>query len=1840
MSAALGVAAKSIRGFKLAIGIGTLGTAAIVFGLMELVGALLSAKKGFEDTAEAGKKLQALKDVSISIEAGISGKNKEIVNLEKDVESAEDKVKQLQDAMVDMADEDRKIRFTNEIERQNEIIREGTEEIERHQKVKEQLIRLEKEYAAAIKQTELSDIKAQYEAINLKIIEASESLDDLNERMSSPGRGRNRSTIQGMREDAVQAEQEIRILRLEAQRLGLDLVKVAKETEDAAEELDEFASAGKKAQDAVEGVGQTLIDADLQLKKYTTGLAEAVAELDNVGNTEASPFREYFDIKTAIESNKQELISYNASIEAVRNTVITLRDAFNELHTEGDFEDWPDDAKELAFSLRNASIVLADMTGHASGLLGRMNELVQAAKDFYDEHRDGNTIAFKAMNMALDEQITYYDDIIEKSKTLRGANLERYIEEKDLLAEILKAIQDTGDEYLRIANDPASTSDKIANALKERNEQLELQAEKLAKLRELAGKEDYVENLGKAAKSSAKSFEELTTGYKKLLDPNMDKQLVSRFKLMVKEEQLVGQVTSAYRSKAKQAELHAKHLRGEGPLAAAAGKSLHNYGKAIDYVVGGTKKLTDEMAAQYGLKLLHYKNSNHVHITALKTVQELAAEEKNLSKEREEANKVLAESAAIVVSNIQDAQVYLKSKEDEIKMLGMSAEAQAAYREELEITAKVTELLTRADEAYRNGELKKAQALRDSAKYWEEIKDKAIEYEVILAKSGREADAFSEIMTGALEEIGRSIQENLADAFRSMFDGSLNSAEDFAKALKDTILNAIAEMAAQIAYQKIVVPMLINPVMGAMGGSPAGGGAGYGGITGDPNTNIFGAFGKAGQAASGLARSFGLLGGATTGLASATGGALGYIQGAIGLGGASQAAVMGAQGGLAGMGAANAALGGMGGALGAIGSFASAALPVVGAIAALGSITGVFDGLFGSDKKFPGVHSTIQGGQLVPLDAQDLSPEQYAQARDGISQFNSELRAFAESWGPDAVASLERWSTDSRMDSADSFGKSLEEWLEEGTRVALYGAREGIARDFYEVSAAMGDSFTSAMEGVADSPEAITAARDAAIQIFAQLLESVQAIRGSGAEELLNLSKDNTEAADQLYWTAKNMGKSVGEMLTNFSALEMGLVAMGRTADSFSHWSSPAFAALVGADFAEGAGGMERFAAGYQVFYDQFLSQVERDAMALDGARKRISSVLGDDALSQYDSRDAYMAALESTDLSSEASRRLHGQLIALAGAFDLVFDAAEAAAEVSDELATNLKGLTAEQSRTVEEFLSSIKPPEDGVEQWERLQSVMRSWGVDIIPRTEEALYNLMQSGQLTGEQMLALANNADDLAAAFAHVSDEAKALEDFVASLKPPPDGAEQWERLQRVFTAWGVAIPMNEAALYELIQAGKLTDEQILLLAEHSLELAAAFEEVRRQEVEAIENEYARMVDAANAAYEAQRDAIQDAYDAQVEAIRDSYDAQVEAVRDFYAAAIEAVRDAEQEALEEATEIADARRDMVNDAYEAEVERINDIYEERREGLDKELEAMQEYVSELEGMAKSLSDAIRGFVAEDELFFDRSRRQLAELAASGRVPGTDELDRILQGVSQGGEYSSQSEQNLAEAQIRADLMAVEAVVGKQLTDAEKQLAAIEQQIEMLEDWRDEQLKQADEIRESQLEAIDDWEKEVKKAIQESAEAQIEALQEAEEAQLEALQESMEAQMEAAEAQRDRQLEQAEAAHKEQLAQAEAWKEEELAKMEEALYLQEQEMKQQQEAAKKQEAANKEQKASVDRAAEATEQSAEKLNDIDERLLKQEAASAELHKNVEYMMRIMRKWDEDAVPTREVA
>jgi tape measure domain-containing protein len=1030
----------------------------------------------------------------------------------------------------------------------------------------------------------------------------------------------------------------------------------------------------------------------------------------------------------------------------------------------------------------------------------------------------------------------------------------------------------------------------------------------------------------------AASVETLAKNWGMVESPGVNKTLRDRLELMIEEEGLTGRVTSALRSYNEQYKLYQKYLAG-GPLAAKPGTSLHEQGKAIDYVVEGQKKITKEMAEQYGLKILLYDNSPHVHLQLLddeakarkSVTRELRAQRVEMSAH----DRLLQDAGRSVDALIKR---YLPAEQAARDL----AEAQAA--------------LAIAGERAGLSQEQQALILERLEGGWKKAADEA----------DKAATAMEKVMTGAFEEIGRSIQRELGDAIYDMLDGSLDDAEDWADAFKDIVKRTVSEIAAAVVQQRIVLPIVASVMPGAasaMGfAGQAGGLFGGGGLTGDPNTSIFDNIPGIG----------GLLGGASTGLASVGGGALGYIGGALGVG-SSQAAMLGAQGGLAGIGATNAALGGAGGLLGGLGAVASAALPIVGAIGAIGSMTGLFGGLFGDDKKHPGAIVSLRDGRIRAHDAQDMTPEMYQQFSTAIDQYNAAVKELAKS-SPEAARALKDWDESARALSAASLEKQLIRWGEklnelaaESTEEAARNAAEAYAESIKKavaelrseadgVSGALGAILTEALEATADDPQLLQQAIALANEAYAQLTAVAQGMRHTFADIFLDLTGTVDEQADHLYRFVDAMrasGESLGDALarvqTGFAAMEIALDATQGSLPAFGG-ATGQWANQTGQDVAGWAGGIDALRAGADTFFREFLDQAEQADRLAARAAEQITRLMGSTAWQNWaPDRDAFRAVIDGIDLTTEHGEYLAGMLLRLAPQFDAWYDNLERVGDAVDDL-------------------------NDGIAQT-----------ADVIARFTQ----------------------------------DELASVRAFLADANPNA-GRDAWDQLQAIFAKLRIAVPQSAAALRELYLAGQISLPVMVDLVNATGLLSSAFGHLEEQQRAA-----------ERAAEEAQR------------------------------AAEEAAREAERRAEEAARARIAAERD-----------RIGDLYDARRDGLDQELEATREWAAQLGAIIGDLDrgfDAFRPQVAEIiELEFERARRQLSSLADSGAIPDAEAFAALIDRLT--GSQSSRTgrAQDLINARVSADLRQIAGRVEPAAEAADRQLEALEQQMDMLEGWRDRQLE----------------------------------------------------------------------------------------------------------------------------------------------------------------------------------
>jgi hypothetical protein len=258
---------------------------------------------------------------------------------------------------------------------------------------------------------------------------------------------------------------------------------------------------------------------------------------------------------------------------------------------------------------------------------------------------------------------------------------------------------------------------------------------------------------------------------------------------------------------------------------------------------------------------------------------------------------------------------------------------------------------------------------------------------------------------------------------------------------------------------------------------------------------------------------------------------------------------------------------------------------------------------------------------------------------------------------------------------------------------------------------------------------------------------------------------------------------------------------------------------------------------------------------------------------------------------------------------------------------------------------------------------------------------------------------------------------------------------------LFADWTEQIPQTKAELKALVEAGKLSDQQVQYLAEHTDELGLAFDEIAAQQQ--------KLIEARKQALEDQKTAINDEYQVRVKAINDSYNQQVDAIR----------------------RSADAQK----------------------EGYKNQLDIANEYISNLNSLISSAKGAISSFndTRSDviNLEFERYRKQLSNLANQRSPDPTQVADAIknLQAAAGGKKFSSQYEESVANSRIRADLEKIQANAESQLAVQEKRAEALQasidgvnnrldSQLEALSASRDRQLEQAERWKDQQLAALD--------------------------------------------------------------------------------------------------------------------------------------------------------------------
>lgn len=476
----------------------------------------------------------------------------------------------------------------------------------------------------------------------------------------------------------------------------------------------------------------------------------------------------------------------------------------------------------------------------------------------------------------------------------------------------------------------------------------------------------------------------------------------------------------------------------------------------------------------------------------------------------------------------------------------------------------------------------------------------------------------------------------------------------------------------------------------------------------------------------------------------------------------------------------------------------------------------------------------------------------------------------------------------------------------------------------------------------------------------------------------------------------------------------------------------------------------------------------------------------------------------------------------------------------------------------------------------WDNTGEIVDMSKLDKLPQTREEFANLVKGIDLTTESGRQLYKALMDLAPGFDALFD---AVESFEKWIDPLGETERATARVEAVFKSLGIQMPKSYEDFQKLYQSGKLSAEQMAVLAAILEDLGVVFEAVgesvkktigeiksenadlqmrllelidpaaakieqRRREMEQTDPSnrflleqiyYAEdEIERINKAYEDRIELINDNYQKEQDALNDAYQAKVDAINAAYDSEIDAINAAYDSEVDSINATADARLE----ALSAEREAIEANYDAQTKALDEQMDAANKALSETDSIVSSITSALQRFRTQniDTVDIDRANRQLAGYVSSGTLPDQDALSRMLDvlGQDSAARYATETDYLVSQNTTKANLLALEKMGSQEVDNAQKTVDLLQAQLDQAKLDYDAQLK----ALEDQEQQISDW--------RDQALQQAQDLQDAAQ---EAAQMRQDAALEAAKAQHEAALAAAEAAHEEALKQAEAWKTEQL-------------------------------------------------------------------------------------------
>lgn len=655
-----------------------------------------------------------------------------------------------------------------------------------------------------------------------------------------------------------------------------------------------------------------------------------------------------------------------------------------------------------------------------------------------------------------------------------------------------------------------------------------------------------------------------------------------------------------------------KKLSDELPRAAAEAEAAQ---------MGYNKAQTEFLALAGSPVWASFTNSERARVAAMYEGKIASEQSADAAKE---LSKAYAEAAAERIKTIQSMeraadglQSQNNALREEIELIGLSTEQQTVVLQQRNDVIILTKEATLA-ELERQSAITGTQTRVEIA-LASEI-DALKERNELLGAKGVKNAAVDAAKTAADEwqRTADDINQSLTDALMRGFE----SGKDFAKNMRDTIVNMFKTMVL-----RPVISAIVNPIAGAATGAlglsgaanaAGGGGGGIGGIGGMlSNANsIYSAFagGGLGSTAAGMIGSgVGSLFGAAAGNAA--------LGGALGLGAASSAAAASAAAAAGGAAATATAATGIASSLGSI---AAAAGPWVLAATAI----------YGLVKKFD-TSGTPHVGQLAQYSAAGgLATSQTHGAFDmgfGGVDYNEGAATLVQGVSQTIVGILDSTAT--------AFGKA-----------AGYSVATGFADDSSK-DGAWGGLLIKQMENVVANwdttrsskwaPKEFADGEAGQKQYLAALAADTASVLkgmnlGGWANDILNAlgaspSLETLAAAVDQINTTKAALTQMGEALTGFSAMTDGAIT-----------------ALIRA-----SGGIESLAANASSYYENFYSEAERMAKST----AQLTAELAKSGIALPASKEAYRALVEEQMAAGEAGAELVAKLLQLSPAFAKVAD-------------------------------------------------------------------------------------------------------------------------------------------------------------------------------------------------------------------------------------------------------------------------------------------------------------------------------------------------------------------------------------------------------------------------------------------------------------------------------------------------------------------------------------------------------------------------------------------------------